>query len=177
VPCPFLPTEALSSTSRAVTMSPITSRYVKCLLSFDAAHSQVQLLVRAYQVRGHHIANLDPLRILSADLDANVPPELKLDYYGWTEEDLKKEFSLSTAILPRFMGTVPGDKMTLGEIIHELKTMYCESGPPIVVCRANIQATTSVSSTSTLPTENSVIGFESESRSPHSGSTRQRKSE
>jgi len=49
-----------------------------------------------------------------------------LDYYGWTEADLNKEFKLSTAILPRFQGTVPGDKMTLGEIIHELKTMYCK---------------------------------------------------
>ena len=89
----------------------------------------MQLLVRAYQVRGHHIANLDPLRILSADLDSKVPPELKLDYYGWTEADLNKEFKLSTAILPRFQGTVPGDKMTLGEIIHELKTMYCKLLP------------------------------------------------
>jgi 2-oxoglutarate dehydrogenase E1 component len=59
-------------------------------------------------------------------LDANVPPELKLDYYGWTEADLSKEFNLSSAILPRFMGTVPGDKMTLGEIVNELKTMYCK---------------------------------------------------
>lgn len=92
---------------------------------------QVQLLVRAYQVRGHHIANLDPLRILDADLDAHVPPELTLDYYGWTEADLSKEFSLSSAILPRFVGHVADDKMTLGEIINELKTMYCESSSPV----------------------------------------------
>jgi 2-oxoglutarate dehydrogenase E1 component len=71
------------------------------------------------------MANLDPLHILNADLDSKIPPELKLDYYGWTEDDLKREFKLSDGILPKFVGTVPGDKMTLGQIINELKTMYC----------------------------------------------------
>jgi 2-oxoglutarate dehydrogenase complex dehydrogenase (E1) component-like enzyme len=122
----------------------------------------VQLLVRAYQVRGHHIANLDPLRILNADLDSHVPPELTLDYYGWSEADLKKEFSLSSAILPRFMGHVPGDKMTLGEIINELKTMYCKSrieGSLLTRSLLIYQATTSVSNMFTSPTEDSATGF------------------
>ncbi|WVQ70209.1 oxoglutarate dehydrogenase (succinyl-transferring), E1 component [Kwoniella botswanensis] len=86
---------------------------------------KVQLLIRAYQVRGHHIANLDPLHISDADLDSRVPPELKLEYYGWTEADLKKEFKLSDGILPRFKGSVESDKLTLGQIIEELKRMYC----------------------------------------------------
>nr|XP_018263955.1 oxoglutarate dehydrogenase (succinyl-transferring), E1 component [Kwoniella dejecticola CBS 10117]OBR86113.1 oxoglutarate dehydrogenase (succinyl-transferring), E1 component [Kwoniella dejecticola CBS 10117] len=86
---------------------------------------KVQLLIRAYQVRGHHIANLDPLHISDADLDSRVPPELKLDYYGWTEADMKKEFNLSDGILPRFKGSVDNDKLTLGQIIEELKRMYC----------------------------------------------------
>lgn len=138
----------------------------------------MQLLIRAYQVRGHHTANLDPLRILDADLDTNVPPELKLDYYGWSEADLKKEFSLSSAILPRFMGHVPGDKMTLGEIINELKTMYCKSSSRATLTGlANSQATTLVYSTSTSPTEASATGFESGSKSHSNGSTRPRRSE
>lgn len=57
--------------------------------------SQVQLLVRAYQVRGHHTADLDPLGILNADLSADVPSELELAHYGWTEADLDKEVSRS----------------------------------------------------------------------------------
>lgn len=85
----------------------------------------MQLLIRAYQVRGHHVANLDPLHIADADLSSRVPPELTLEHYGWTEEDLKKEFKLSSGILPRFVGHVPGDKMTLAGIIDELKEMYC----------------------------------------------------
>lgn len=84
------------------------------------------MLIRAYQVRGHHIANLDPLGISNADLNSAVPPELRLDYYGWTEADLDREIKLNSAILPRFVGHVPGDKMTIGQIIDELKSMYCE---------------------------------------------------
>jgi len=85
----------------------------------------VQLLIRAYQVRGHNMANLDPLHISDADLDARIPPELKLDYYGWTEQDLKKEFNIKS-VLPRFADVAPEGKMTLGQIIDELKKMYCE---------------------------------------------------
>lgn len=72
------------------------------------------------------MANLDPLHISDADLESNVPPELKLEYYGWTEADMDREIKLNSAILPRFMGQVPGDKMTIGQIIEELKKMYCE---------------------------------------------------
>ena len=71
------------------------------------------------------MANLDPLHIANADLDSRVPPELKLDYYQWTEADMKKEFSVA-GILPSFVGHVKGDKMTLGQIIEELKRMYCK---------------------------------------------------
>jgi 2-oxoglutarate dehydrogenase E1 component len=86
---------------------------------------KVQLLVRAYQVRGHHIAKLDPLGISNADLSSQVPPELTLEYYGWSEADLSKEFKLGPGILPRFVGSVKDDKLTLGGIIDELKRMYC----------------------------------------------------
>ena len=72
------------------------------------------------------MANLDPLHVSDADLDSRVPPELKLDYYGWTEDDLKKEFKITNGILPRFVGHVSDDSMTLGQIIEELKRMYCE---------------------------------------------------
>jgi 2-oxoglutarate dehydrogenase E1 component len=86
---------------------------------------QVQLLVRAYQVRGHHIAKLDPLGINDVDLADHNPAELELNYYGWTEKDLDKEFTLGPGILPRYAETGK-DKMTLREIVGELKKMYCE---------------------------------------------------
>ncbi|ORX39784.1 Thiamin diphosphate-binding protein [Kockovaella imperatae] len=85
---------------------------------------KVQLLVRAYQVTANHVAKLDPLGIADADLDTRTPPELKLEYYGWTKDDLSKEFKINS-ILPRFVGKVPDDTMTLGQIIDELTRMYC----------------------------------------------------
>ena len=57
-------------------------------------HLKVQLLVRAYQVRGHHIAKLDPLEILNADLDGSFPKELDPKHYGFTEKDLIENFHL-----------------------------------------------------------------------------------
>ena len=87
---------------------------------------KVQLLIRAYQVRGHTMADLDPLGILNADLDSHIPPELKLDYYGWTESDLSKEFNIKS-VFPRFLSAYPEGKMTLGQIVDELKKIYSES--------------------------------------------------
>lgn len=83
-------------------------------------HMKVQLLVRAYQVRGHHLAHLDPLGISKPDLN---PPELKYTHYGFTEKDLDRVFHLGQGMLPGFLGTK--DKMTLGEIIQSLEKTYC----------------------------------------------------
>ena len=46
----------------------VYSSNLNCLL--------LQALIRAYQIRGHNIANLDPLGINDADLDNSTPPEL-----------------------------------------------------------------------------------------------------
>ncbi|RGB41814.1 thiamine diphosphate-binding protein [Rhizophagus diaphanus] len=60
-------------------------------------HMKVQLLVRAYQVR-----ELDPR------------------YYGFTEKDLDKKFSLGPGILPAFAETEKKDR----EIVDACKTIY-----------------------------------------------------
>ncbi|KAG0325402.1 2-oxoglutarate dehydrogenase E1 component, partial [Dissophora globulifera] len=88
-------------------------------------HLKIQLLVRAYQARGHHMANLDPLAINKADLMASPPRELDLSHYGFSEKDLDRSFSLGPGILPGFLDT--GSNQTLREIIDHLKSIYCGS--------------------------------------------------
>uniref|UniRef100_A0A915DTG7 2-oxoglutarate dehydrogenase, mitochondrial n=1 Tax=Ditylenchus dipsaci TaxID=166011 RepID=A0A915DTG7_9BILA len=84
-------------------------------------HLRVKLLIRSYQTRGHNIADLDPLVINSADMDDTIPRELELDFYGFTESDLDREFVL----LPT---TFIGDdraRLTLREIVDRIKAIYC----------------------------------------------------
>ncbi len=47
-------------------------------------------LVRAFQVRGHYLANLDPLGLATAGRRGPKPQELTLEWYGFKEEDLDR---------------------------------------------------------------------------------------
>lgn len=91
-------------------------------------HLKVQLLVRAYQARGHHKANVDPLGIRNtAEGFGNIKPkELSLEHYGFTEKDLDTEYSLGPGILPRFVRE-GREKMTLREIVAACENIYCGS--------------------------------------------------
>ena len=86
----------------------------------------MQLLVRAFQVRGHHIAKLDPLGMQKADITRKEPSELTIEHYGWSDKDLDKEFELGSGILPRFK-QAGVNKMTLRKIIDTCKQIYCSS--------------------------------------------------
>lgn len=86
---------------------------------------KLQLLVRAYQVRGHRIAQLDPLRI-NQMTDETTPDELRIEHYGWSESDLSREMRLGPGLLPNF--TKAGvTKLTIGEVIDACKRIYCGS--------------------------------------------------
>ena len=91
-------------------------------------HLKVQLLVRAYQARGHHKARTDPLGI-RGEAEAfgyHKPKELELEHYQFTEKDLDNEYALGPGILPRFE-TETRKKMTLREIIAACERLYCGS--------------------------------------------------
>ncbi|KAM4528570.1 2-oxoglutarate dehydrogenase complex component E1 isoform 3-T3 [Odontesthes bonariensis] len=87
-------------------------------------HLAVQSLIRAYQVRGHHISKLDPLGISCVDFD-DAPCTVGIQnvgLYGLTEGDLDKVFRLPTTT---FIG---GSESTLPlrEIIRRLEMAYCQ---------------------------------------------------
>lgn len=93
-----------------------------------SSHLKVQLLVRAYQARGHHKAKTDPLGI-RGEAEAfgyTRPKELELDHYGFSEKDMNTEFQIGPGILPRW-ASEGRQKMTLREIIDACEKTYCGS--------------------------------------------------
>ncbi|KAF1829787.1 2-oxoglutarate dehydrogenase, E1 component [Decorospora gaudefroyi] len=89
-------------------------------------HLKVQLLVRAYQARGHHKAKIDPLGIRSEaeQFGYNKPRELELSHYNFTDKDLDQDIELGPGILPRFK-TENRKKMKLRDIIEACERLYC----------------------------------------------------
>jgi 2-oxoglutarate dehydrogenase E1 component len=80
-------------------------------------HKQMQVatLIRVHRVRGHLIADLDPLRWREPEM----PPELDPATYGLTIWDLDREF---------LTGGVGGvDRLTLGELLGVLRDAYCRT--------------------------------------------------
>ncbi|HEX5366043.1 MAG TPA: multifunctional oxoglutarate decarboxylase/oxoglutarate dehydrogenase thiamine pyrophosphate-binding subunit/dihydrolipoyllysine-residue succinyltransferase subunit [Acidimicrobiales bacterium] len=75
----------------------------------------VATLIRVYRVRGHLIADLDPLRWKGA----RMAPELDPATYGLTIWDLDREF--------RTGGLGGHDRMALGEILRVLRDAYCRT--------------------------------------------------
>lgn len=115
-----VPTGGVAQIMPGVGMSPASPEVTN--------HLKVQLLVRAYQARGHHKARTDPLGI-RGEAEAfgyQRPKELELSHYQFTEKDLDQKFNLGPGILPRFK-TESRDKMTLREIIAACEKIYCGS--------------------------------------------------
>ncbi len=79
------------------------------------AHDSIRaiMMVRAYRVRGHLIANLDPLGIEVNDYH----PELDPANYGFAESDLDREIFLD--------GSLGIQKATLRQILTILRQTYC----------------------------------------------------
>ncbi|XP_072376948.1 2-oxoglutarate dehydrogenase complex component E1 isoform X3 [Diabrotica undecimpunctata] len=84
-------------------------------------HLAVQAIIRSYQIRGHHIAKLDPLGINSADLDDQTPQELVYKNYNFEETDMDRVFKLpSTTFIGGKEKSLP-----LREILRRLELTYC----------------------------------------------------
>uniref|UniRef100_A0A672I7H7 2-oxoglutarate dehydrogenase complex component E1 n=1 Tax=Salarias fasciatus TaxID=181472 RepID=A0A672I7H7_SALFA len=85
-------------------------------------HLAVHTLIRAYQVRGHHIAKLDPLEISCVDFDDTSISRFVSGFYGLAESDLDKVFRLPKTT---FIGGDDGG-LPLREIIRRLEVAYCQ---------------------------------------------------
>ncbi|CAF4844283.1 unnamed protein product, partial [Rotaria socialis] len=86
-------------------------------------HMAVQALVRSYQMRGHKIAQLDPLGLSSVDLDSERPNDLTYTFYNFSEADLDRKFALPPIT---FIGGQEKE-LTLREIIRRLEDVYCQT--------------------------------------------------
>lgn len=88
----------------------------------------VSYLIRAFQVRGHEMANLDPLG-MNAFRAEEPPAELDYKFHGFTEADLDRKLDLhdnSTGGHTGFLavlGTNPS--YTLREVVTKLQSTYC----------------------------------------------------
>jgi 2-oxoglutarate dehydrogenase E1 component len=88
-------------------------------------------LINAYQVRGHELANLDPLGIHSYRA-GSPPPELDYTYHGFEEKDLDRPLNLLGNTSGGHAGylDVLGSKkqnFTLRQVIANLQKTYCSS--------------------------------------------------
>ncbi|KAJ2581209.1 2-oxoglutarate dehydrogenase E1 component, partial [Coemansia sp. RSA 1836] len=87
-------------------------------------HLKVQLMARAYQVRGHHLAKLDPLGIQTPERSGISANELSPSYYGFTEKDMDRKFTLGPGVLQNF-AKAGHKELTLREIVKTLEDVYC----------------------------------------------------
>lgn len=75
---------------------------------------RVDQMVRAYRVRGHLVARIDPL-----GRPRPHQPKLDPEYWGFTDEDMSRPVSSETV--------AGGDLQTLGEVVQRLRNTYCRS--------------------------------------------------
>ncbi|XP_077285612.1 oxoglutarate dehydrogenase Nc73EF isoform X2 [Arctopsyche grandis] len=87
-------------------------------------HLAVQAIIRSYQIRGHHIAKLDPLDISAADLDDKPPQELLYSSYRFEEADMDRVFKLPATT---FIGGDKDKALPLREILNRLENAYCNN--------------------------------------------------
>jgi 2-oxoglutarate dehydrogenase E1 component len=94
-------------------------------------HLKILQLISAYQLKGHEIADYDPLKLNAEYRAFNLrgakqpPPDLDYRYYGFKDSDLEREFTIATA---RPQGILAEkEKWKLGELLKTLREKYCQT--------------------------------------------------
>eukprot|EP01101_Sappina_pedata_P006960 TRINITY_DN3580_c0_g1_i1.p1 TRINITY_DN3580_c0_g1~~TRINITY_DN3580_c0_g1_i1.p1 ORF type:complete len:1008 (+),score=463.42 TRINITY_DN3580_c0_g1_i1:73-3096(+) len=125
VPPSIVPTANIVSSGFSASASTSTSAFASAD-AFRCVSESLKLfmLVRAFQIRGHFIAKVDPLEMQQI----KVPSDLTLEHYGFSEKDLDREIILGDDI-ELLSGFLTGNQKTvkLGEIYNRLKEVYCQT--------------------------------------------------
>ena len=84
--------------------------------------AKVNQLINQYRVRGHLIADLDPLRVRAPEMHSELDPAT----YGLTIWDLDRQFltGSSTGVYAPVGGT---QRMALGDLLGVLRDAYCRT--------------------------------------------------
>ena len=122
--------------SEAFVAPPSIAGSVGVARAVDSSHSApmvsdslgLSYLIRAYQARGHEIANLDPLGMNK--FRPSPPPELEYKYHGFKDSDLDRTLNLlgtstggNTGYLDILGSARPN--ITLRQVLQNLKKTYC----------------------------------------------------
>jgi len=92
-------------------------------------HLSVQDIIRAYQMRGHLAAQLDPLNMNTANIYSPVvkglpdKPEIVLRHYKLKDEDMFRNFRLPESTYIGGESSI----LTLQEILKRLENVYCSN--------------------------------------------------
>ena len=108
-------TESFHSENLLIEKKEKKNNTINPALIDEAAKNSVRaiMLIRAFRIRGHLIANLDPLELM----ERTEHPELKPESYGFSENDFNKKIFLD--------GVLGIQEGTLYEILNILKKTYC----------------------------------------------------
>jgi 2-oxoglutarate dehydrogenase E1 component len=87
----------------------------KVAAAANEKQAAVSRMIQVYCLRGHQIADLDPLGLM----ERHVPGVLKLDYLGLTEADMDIEFVTGG------LASTGDRRMKLRDILDLLKKIYC----------------------------------------------------
>ncbi len=114
---PETPSQSTAKAAEARAAAQIAARPASAADVRDAARDSVRalMLIRAYRIRGHLQANLDPLGIEPPHQN----PELTIEHWGFTSADLDR---------PIFIDGLLGlETASLREILDILRRTYCGS--------------------------------------------------
>ncbi|BDA47181.1 2-oxoglutarate dehydrogenase, mitochondrial [Coccomyxa sp. Obi] len=101
--------------------SPVSPLQAAAVSNQTIQESQrLLLLVRAYQVNGHFMADLDPLGLDKRPMPIELDPAL----YGFSDKDLDREFFLGTWNMRGFLSEERPIR-TLREVLQRLREAYC----------------------------------------------------